>query len=216
MTGTFISSTRRLLVVALAACALVIASLSVADPAHATAPNIPSKATALAELAALTVTPEGSSSGYDRAKFPHWQTVSGSCNAREMVLQRDGIDVSVGSDCQPTAGRWYSPYDGVTLYSSSDVDIDHVVPLAEAWRSGASGWTQAKREAFANDLSYPQLRASSASSNRSKSDSDPTEWKPMSSYQCTYAKMWVRSKYHWGLTLQSAEKSALQTMLNTC
>ncbi|WP_216205132.1 GmrSD restriction endonuclease domain-containing protein [Amycolatopsis aidingensis] len=200
---------------ATAAAALTAGAL-LAPPASATAPNIPHKSTAQAELNALTVAGEGSMSGYSREAFPHWNAVSGNCNVREEVLKRDGIDVRVGADCYPDSGRWYSPYDGVTVYSAADVDIDHVVPLAEAWRSGARYWSASKRENFANDLSYPQLRASSASSNRSKGDDDPTQWKPISSYHCTYSKMWIRSKYHWGLSVQAAEKSALQSMLNTC
>lgn len=199
-------------VVALAATLIVLA----APQASATAPRIPTKATAQNELNALTVASEGSMTGYSRDKFPHWITISGTCNTREQVLKRDGIDVTVNSSCYPTSGRWYSPYDGVTLYSPSDVDIDHVVPLAEAWRSGASSWTTSKRQNFANDLYWPQLRAVSAASNRSKGDRDPAAWKPRAAYHCTYSKMWIRTKYAWGLKLQSAEKSALQTMLNTC
>ncbi|WP_205856698.1 HNH endonuclease family protein [Phytoactinopolyspora endophytica] len=203
---------------ALVVAALVIGAITLAsDPqATATAPRIPTKATAQAELNALTVAPEGSTSGYSRDKFPHWDTVSGSCNAREQVLKRDGIDVAVNGDCYPTSGRWYSPYDGVTVHSPSDVDIDHVVPLAEAWRSGASSWSDAKRREFANDLYWPQLRAASSASNRAKGDRDPASWKPRSAYHCTYAKMWIRTKYQWELTVQSAEKTELQRMVNTC
>lgn len=203
---------------ALLVVALVVAAVTfVADrPASATAPRIPHKTTAQAELNALTVRGEGSMTGYSRDKFPHWDTVSGTCSTREQVLKRDGISVVVNSACYPTSGRWYSPYDGVTLDSPAEVDIDHVVPLAEAWRSGASGWTVAKRRQFANDLYWPQLRASSVASNRAKGDRDPSAWKPRAAYHCTYSKMWIRSKYAWGLTVQSAEKTELQRMLNTC
>lgn len=78
--------------------------------------------------------------GYSRELFPHWITVSGTCNTRETVLKRDGTNVVAGSDCYPDSGSWYSPYDGITEYVASDIDIDHVVPLAEAWRSGADSW----------------------------------------------------------------------------
>ena len=154
--------------------------------------------------------------GYSRDLFPHWITISGTCNARETVLKRDGSGVAVGGDCNPTSGSWFSQYDGVTLASSSSVDIDHVVPLAEAWRSGANTWATSTRQSFANDLSHPQLIAVSASSNRSKGDQDPTTWKPRASYQCTYSRMWIRAKYTWSLRVQSAEKSSLQGMLNGC
>jgi Protein of unknown function (DUF1524) len=197
--------------------AAVTLTAALATPAHATPPNIPSKATAQAELNALAVAAEGSMTGYSRDLFPHWITISGTCNTREVVLQRDGTNVVVGGDCYPTSGSWYSPYDGITAFLASDIDIDHVVALAEAWRSGANSWTTSKRQAFANDLNYPQLIAVTDDVNAAKGDKDPASWRPpRTSYHCTYAKMWIRSKYHWGLRLQSSEKSALQSMLNTC
>lgn len=155
--------------------------------------------------------------GYSRDLFPHWITISGTCNARETVLKRDGSGVAVDGACNPTSGSWFSQYDGVTITSSSSVDIDHVVPLAEAWRSGAASWATSTRQSFANDLTRPQLIAVSATSNRSKGDQDPSTWRPTrTSYHCTYSRMWIRTKYAWSLRLQSAEKSALQSMLNTC
>ncbi|MET7951609.1 DUF1524 domain-containing protein [Micromonospora sp. NPDC005324] len=207
--------------VAVATTAVVIASAGLlgvsAQPASATPPGIPSKATAQAQLNALTVATEGSTSGYSRDLFPHWITISGSCNTREQVLKRDGTSVVVDSSCAATSGRWYSPYDGATWSAASDVDIDHVVPLAEAWRSGANSWTTSRRQSFANDLSRPQLIAVTDNVNQSKGDQDPSTWQPsLSSYRCTYSKMWITVKYNWGLRLQSSEKSALQTMLNTC
>ncbi|RZU76065.1 uncharacterized protein DUF1524 [Micromonospora kangleipakensis] len=201
-------------VAALAGACLVAVN---AQPAMATPPGIPSKATAQSQLNALTVAAQGSTSGYSRDLFPHWITISGTCNTREQVLKRDGTSVVVDSSCAATSGRWYSPYDGATWYAASDVDIDHVVPLAEAWRSGANSWTTSRRQSFANDLTRPQLIAVTDNVNQSKGDQDPSTWQPsLSSYRCTYSKMWITVKYSWGLTLQSSEKSALQTMLNTC
>ncbi|MDG6103668.1 HNH endonuclease [Dactylosporangium aurantiacum] len=195
----------------------VLAALVLGAPSPATPPGIPSKSTAQSWLTALTVAAEGSTSGYSRDLFPHWITISGTCNTRETVLKRDGSSVVTDSSCAATSGRWYSPYDGATWTAASDVDIDHVVPLAEAWRSGASSWTTAKRQSFANDLTRPQLIAVTDNVNQAKGDQDPSTWQPsLSSYRCTYAKMWIAVKYYWALKLQSAEKSALQTMLNTC
>ncbi|NUP45498.1 MAG: HNH endonuclease, partial [Streptomyces sp.] len=111
----------------------------------------------------------------------------------------------------------YSQYDGVTTTDPSTFDIDHLVPLAEAWDSGASGWTTARRQAFANDVTRPQLIAVSASSNRSKSDQDPAEWVPTrSAYVCTYVRAWVQVKYYYDLSVDSAEKSALTSYLAGC
>jgi hypothetical protein len=197
--------------------AAAAASVSLAPAALAAPPNIPSKATAQSELNALTVAAEGSMTGYSRDLFPTWITISGTCNTREWVLKRDGTSVVTGGDCVPTSGSWFSEYDGVTISPSSGVDIDHVVPLAEAWRSGAAAWSTSTRQGFANDVTRPQLIAVSASSNRSKGDQDPSTWQPTrTAYRCTYSKMWIASKSYWGLWLQSTEKSALQVMLNTC
>ncbi|MEU7526193.1 HNH endonuclease family protein [Saccharothrix sp. NPDC042600] len=192
-------------------------TLGLTAPAQATPPDIPSAATANSELAALTVASEGSTTGYSRDLFPHWTTVSGTCNTRETVLKRDGTNVVTDSNCAATSGRWYSPYDGATWSVASDVDIDHIVPLAEAWRSGASSWTTSRRQSFANDLSGPQLIAVTDNVNQAKGDQDPALWKPpLTSYWCTYAKMWVHTKYRWGLKVNSAEKTALLSMLGRC
>jgi Protein of unknown function (DUF1524) len=195
----------------------VVAGLAIAGPAQATPPNIPSAATARTELGTLTVATQGSMSGYSRDKFPHWITISGSCDTRETVLKRDGTSVVTSSSCAATSGTWRSPYDGATWTAAGDVDIDHIVPLAEAWRSGASAWTTARRQSFANDLTRPQLIAVTDNVNQSKGDQDPSTWQPsVTAYRCTYARMWVGVKYYYDLALQSAEKSALQTMLSNC
>lgn len=185
------------------------------SPVSALPSGLPSKATAQSELNALTVKTEGTMTGYSRDLFPHWSSQGGGCDTRQVVLKRDA-DSYVGS-CPVTSGSWYSYYDGLTFTNPSDLDIDHVVPLAEAWRSGASSWTTTTRQAFANDLEGPQLIAVSASSNRSKGDQDPSTWQPTrSGASCGYSKMWIHTKSRWSLSLQAAEKTALQTMLNTC
>jgi hypothetical protein len=195
--------------------ATLIAGL--AGPAAAQPPGIPGGATAKSDLAQLTVAPDGSQTGYSRDKFPHWIDQGNSCNTREVVLKRDGTNVKTGSDCAPTSGSWFSPYDGATWTSASDVDIDHVVPLAAAWRTGASSWTTAQRQAFANDLSDPQLIAVTDNVNQEKGDKSPDQWKPPTvGYWCTYASMWVAVKHKFKLTVNSAEKSALTDMLNRC
>lgn len=209
--------TRGLMIVLVALLAFVVTAVAVAPNAAAFPPDVPSKSQVQSELNALRVATEGSMTGYSRDKFPHWHTVSGTCNTRETVLKRDGSNVVVGSDCYPDSGRWYSYYDGVTRYAASQISIDHVVALAEAWRSGASGWTTSRREAFANDINGPQLIAVTTEVNSSKGDRDPSSWKPpRTSAYCGYSKFWIHTKYRWGLSLQSAEKSALQSMLNTC
>ena len=194
-----------------------VLSAAVVTIAEATPPGIPTASTAKTELTSLTVKADGSQSGYSRDLFPHWIDQGNSCNTREVVLKRDGKNVVTNSSCAATAGSWYSPYDGATWTAASDVDIDHVVPLADAWRTGASSWTTAQRQAYANDLSAPQLIAVTDNVNQAKGDQDPSSWQPSrTAYRCTYAKMWIASKYHWALRLQPAEKTALQAMLDTC
>ncbi|MER8162408.1 HNH endonuclease family protein [Streptomyces sp. NPDC094472] len=169
------------------------------------------------QLASLTVAPGDDAPGYSRAKFPHWATQYGTCDTREVVLARDGEGVTHDGQCRATAGSWRSAYDGVVLDAASKVDINHVVPLKEAWRSGASQWTTADRRAFANDLAHSQLTAVSALSNRAKSDKDPSEWQPdLVSYHCTYARAWISVKLTHALTTDEGERAALTGMLDRC
>ncbi|GHJ37932.1 HNH endonuclease family protein [Streptomyces sp. TS71-3] len=204
-------STLGAVVATVSACALLTST-----PAQASPPTPIAVSTAHTYLSELTVATEGSMSGYSRDKFPHWITQSGSCDTREVVLKRDGTGIQQGSDCYPTSGSWYSEYDGATWTAASDVDIDHIVPLAEAWTSGASSWTTAQRQSFANDLTRPQLIAVTDNVNQSKSDQDPAEWlPPRAAYHCTYARMWIQVKHYYKLTVDSSEKSALQSVLNS-
>ena len=171
-------------------------------------------------LAALKVAPAGTMDGYSRESFEHWvaQPQAGrNCNTREAVLERDGTGVRVNGACEATSGSWTSAYNGERISEPSKIDIDHTVPLANAWRSGAREWSVQRREEFANDLRLPQLLAVDAGSNRAKGDQDPSTWKPSrSTFWCTYARAWIQVKWFYGLTLQSSEKTALQSMLNTC
>jgi hypothetical protein len=100
----------------------------------------------------------------------------------------------------------------------SDLDIDHMVPLGNAHRSGGARWTTTVKRSYANDLDLDAaLIAVSASANRSKGDSSPDEWKPPAATAwCGYATWWVDVKYEWSLTVTVAEKSALADMLGTC
>ncbi|MGH3467999.1 MAG: HNH endonuclease family protein [Thermocrispum sp.] len=117
-----------------------------------------------------------------------------------------------------TGGRWESYYDGETVTDSSDLDIDHVIALAEAWDSGASSWSTQRREAFANDLGAEQsLVAVTASSNRSKSDRDPAEWlPPAETALCTYTTAWVATKLRWDLAVDAGEQATLENLAADC
>ncbi|WP_229067695.1 HNH endonuclease family protein [Actinoplanes sp. DH11] len=187
------------------------------DPGSSTGQTPPvESADARAQLDALTVAKAGSMRGYSREKFPHWRDTGDNCDVRDSVLERDGDKVK-RSGCNVVAGSWRSIYDDQVLNSPTKVDIDHMVPLANAWRSGAAKWDNDKRSDFANDLDRPQLIAVSASSNRSKGDQDPSTWKPTARDSwCTYAVDWVTVKSYWELTVTDAEKTALNDMLETC
>lgn len=117
------------------------------------------------------------------------------------------------------SGRWYSIFDGRTHLLATEVQIDHLVALSEAWDSGASLWTKERRLKYANDLGYSgSLSAMTTKLNGNckklcKSDKDPAEWLPAMS-RCVYAQRWVAIKYRWGLSVDSAEKQALSRLLS--
>lgn len=146
--------------------------------------------------------------GYERDTFRHWIDANGDCqDTRDEVLEAESLVATTG--CDVTEGEWRSYYDGVTTEDPSTFDIDHMVPLAEAWDSGAKRWTKNTRERFANDLGDRRsLVAVTASSNRSKSDRDPAEWMPDRAH-CTYVRQWVAVKLRWRLTVDRPERRSL-------
>lgn len=172
-------------------------------------------ADAPADLDRLVVAPEGGEEGYDRELFEHWVDADGDgCDTRCEVLEEERrTDLAGLPD-----GGWLSLYDGYTTDDPGELDIDHVVPLAEAWRSGASDWDAERREAFANDLDDPRaLVAVTAATNRAKGDRDPAEWQPPArGAWCWYGEAWVATKLRWGLTADQAEVDALRNMLAGC
>lgn len=202
------------------AVVLALATAAVAAPVELLGRALPtpvSGATARSYLSQLTVAVDSNTPAYSRDLFKTWDTISGKCDTRETVLIRDGTDVVTDSSCKPTSGNWVSPYDGVPTTNPSDLDIDHLVPLKEAWLSGARNWTPAQREALANDLTRPQLVAVTDNLNDSKGDKDIAQWQPpLASYRCTYARAWVQVKYFYSLTIDSAEKTALESILADC
>ncbi|MDQ0990620.1 HNH endonuclease family protein [Streptomyces sp. V3I7] len=207
---------RRFGIVAALTGLLASVALLNSPTASAALPTPVSGATARSYLSQLTVASENRT-GYSRDLFPTWITISGTCNTREWILKRDGSNVVTDSACVAQSGSWYSPYDGATWYAAADVDIDHLVPLAEAWDSGASKWTTSQRQGFANDVTRPQLLAVTDNVNQAKGDQDPSTWMPsVSSYRCTYVRAWVQVKYYYNLSVDSAEKSALTNYLSGC
>lgn len=194
---------------AVAGCALT--------PVPASPTGTPTAPVTGGQLNQLTVSAGLTMAGYSRAKFHIWAEQGGGCNTRDVVLKRDGHGVTATATCKITQGTWVSPYNGKTYTDPLKLDIDHLVPLANAWKSGAKNWTDAQREQFANDLTRPQLLAVDLTDNRAKGDQDPSQWKPPSrSYWCQYAQKWVTVKAYWHLTVTAPEKAALADMLGTC
>jgi hypothetical protein len=135
----------------------------------------------------------------------------------DTVQKRDGDSVQTNSQCQAVSGTWTSPYDGTTWTQRDDLDIDHMVPLAQAWRSGTNAWTTARRRQFVNDLESPQPWTGTDNVNQAKGDKDPGLRKPpLVSFHCTYARSWTDVKYRYQLSVDQAERTALQNMLATC
>jgi hypothetical protein len=193
------------------------AALLAASQVATTPVVLPAESTTVQRLLRAIPTAQERPAGYDRDLFSVWLS-SGGCDTRERVLARQNLDPNGGGDCGDDFGLWYSAYDGQRTSNPSSFDVDHVVPLAEAWASGGHRWSERTRDAFANDVAYvPSLLAVTAESNRSKSDQDPAEWMPpLESYRCTYLRNWVAIKYRWQLTMDSTERSFIHSGLNGC
>jgi len=167
---------------------------------------------------------------YDRKAFgSRWSdTDRNGCNQRDDVLLRDAQTGTTRTqqqgrcDHDVVAGTWLDPYTGRTLTftdlkdpkQSVAIQIDHIVPLAEAWRSGASDWSNDRRRQYANDLD--NLLAVDGPTNASKSSYDPASWRPRQAFQCTYATRWIEVKHRWDLSADPSEVAALRDMLTTC
>ncbi len=212
---------KRVLVLALSMAVSVLLLLVPAQPANAATVYIAKAVngykftvTVASAVEKLKVATENRY-GYERSKFKHWHDADRDCqNTRAEVLKAESQVATTG--CSITYGKWYSTYDGATFKLASDVDIDHVVALAEAWDSGARGWSTARREAYANDLADPRsLIAVSDNSNAAKGDKDPTDWLPARNV-CGYIRMWTLVKIRWDLKVDPAEKAFLRDAAATC
>lgn len=150
---------------------------------------------------------------YDRSDWRHW--TGSPCNTRQDVLIKQGNDVETDDDCRITAGSWYDPFTGETTEDSSSLDIDHIVPLGYAASHGGNDWSEDRKEEFAND--HLNLRAVSASENRSKGADGPSDYMPPNEeHHCEYAIIWVDTVYQYDLSVTAADRRALEDALATC
>jgi Domain of unknown function (DUF4214)/Protein of unknown function (DUF1524) len=192
----------------LSVLASLLVALGVMTPAAA-------QTTTVAELLrAVPVAPENTSA-YSRDNFQHWIDADGDgCDTRAEVLIVESTLVT-GGGCPVRTGQWESYFDGVVWTNASDLDVDHMVALSEAWDSGAHAWTAAQRRDFANDLTWSaSLVAVTDNVNQSKGDRDPAEWLPPSAVShCRYVTDWVSVKYRWNLSVDAAEETAIEGLL---
>ncbi len=206
---------RRTIAAVVAVPALLLATLA-ASPALALDEGASTSPSQM--LAELTVAPP-STVPYNRDLFAEGIDVDGDgCNTRREVLQLESLTpVTIPSGCDITAGQWFSWYEGVTQADPSALEMDHVVALKEAWISGAHGWNDQQRSDYANDLDIDAtLTVVTGSVNGAKSAYDPSGWVP--SYEpsrCRFASDWITVKYRWNLTVDEAEKAALQSLIDT-
>ncbi|MFD3334604.1 HNH endonuclease family protein [Streptomyces sp. NPDC058700] len=191
--------------------ALSLSLIPLIAPAPAQADEVLQLAAALDQVRVA----DESRAGYTRDKFKHWNSgldLGDGCNTRAEVLLAEAVEApTVAAGCKLSGGEWTSYYDGVEVNDPGKLDIDHMVPLAEAWDSGASAWTPARREAYANDQdASTSLVAVTARSNRQKADQDPRDWMPpLPSAHCRYISEWVGTKLRWNLAADNAEMDAL-------
>ncbi len=172
---------------------------------------------AQAEVSQLTVA-DDKAAGYKRSSFKHWiDADKNGCNTRAEVLIEEAIvKPKIGPKCKITGGKWFSAYDGKTITDASKLDVDHLVPLAEAWRSGAWKWTAAQRQSYANDLDNSEaLIAVTLSTNRSKGDKDPSLWMPAKD-QCSYTQNWISIKVKYSLTFDIKEFEKVNSLISSC
>lgn len=179
-------------------------------------------------LPTITSKPEGSKTGYERDKFNVWasQPTAGSgCDTRAVLLEQESTTpVNKNSRCTVTAGSWNDPYSGKPVDSPRGVQVDHMIPLAQAWRSGANEWSPKLRERFANDLQHGNLVVANSHDNNEKSDQDPARWLPPHD-QCGYAARYVHTYAYWSgqahkegheLSMDAVEHRALSKTLSRC
>lgn len=196
-----------------------------AAPSTPPGPLTPEADQALAELDQLQVAAPDQTP-YNRKAFGQaWaDTDRNGCDTRNDVLRRDLVDVQLKPgtrDCVVLSGRLNDPYTGGEISfvrgqgTSELVQIDHLVPLAWAWRNGAADWTPEQREQLAND--FGNLAAVDGPSNQSKSDSGPALWMPQNTaYHCTYAARFVQVLTAYSLRVPADDAAALRSTLQTC
>ncbi|MEU1334880.1 HNH endonuclease family protein [Streptomyces sp. NPDC005865] len=197
----------------LAALSLTLTPLLAAPPAPA-APGAPTETTTLADAVHRIPAADENRDGYARARFRHWNAgakADGCDTGAEVLIAEASEAPTVRGRCRITGGEWLSYFDAQEVEGTRKLDVAHLVPLAEAWDSGASEWSAARREAYANDLGAPSsLVAVTSRTHRARGAKDPSHWlPPQPSAHCRYVSEWVATKLRWDLAADPAELDAL-------
>ncbi len=178
-----------------------------------------------AQLAALAVKGRAPRTGYEREEFGQaWaDTDRNGCDTRNDVLARDLVDITTKpgtEECVVLTGTLHDVYTGTTIGfergpRSSEVQVDHVVALADAWQKGAQQWSDERRREFANDPA--NLQAVEGRANQQKGAGDAATWlPPEKGYRCVYALRQVAVKHAYGLWVTRAERDALAREIDRC
>jgi hypothetical protein len=170
-------------------------------------------------LAPLAIDDHPDGSGYKRDLFMpggRWQDTDGNgCDARKDALRAQSQPPVTSPKCSTAGGRWPLVYVPGETTDPGQVDADHVVPLANAWRSGARHWDTDRLVHYAADPAVLWIVDDGA--NQAKGDRGPEAWRPpVEAVWCTYARRWVGIKVAYGLTATTAERDALGQMLERC
>ncbi|MEV3871754.1 HNH endonuclease [Streptomyces sp. NPDC049906] len=210
--------TRRTAPLLLALAPLLVALVvAPAPPAHA------SVVLQLEDALSTLPTAEEDRTGYAPEAFPHWNAgadpVDG-CDTHREVLIAEAVEAPlVGPGCTIHGGTWTSSYDDQTVTGAGSLTVDHLVPLAEAWGSGASAWTAARREAYANDQDAPTtLTVATTRTVHQKAEQDVADWLPLEGEDyCRYLGEWVATKHRWSLSVDEDELETLKLFAdNAC
>jgi hypothetical protein len=161
-------------------------------------------------------------SPYDRREWRHWNDDDHDCQdtRTEVLIAESETPVEFRDErhCKVARGRWTCPFTGQVFTDPRKLDIDHLVPLENAHRSGGWRWSRAKKRAYANDLTEPEhLVAVRASTNRAKGSKGPDEWLPPNlAFVCRYVRDWATVKARWALKGTASEQRAVLRTLVSC
>ncbi|WP_444859493.1 GmrSD restriction endonuclease domain-containing protein [Bifidobacterium callitrichos] len=163
--------------------------------------------------------------GYVRTAFGDgWVDVDGNgCGTCDDILSRDLTNPTKLDTCRIGSGVLHDPYTGSTISftrgsdddNDGGVQIDHVVALSNAWKTGANAWSSEQRIKYANDPYV--LLAVDDQANQDKRDYAADKWLPANTgYRCNYVARQIGIKAKYSLNVTNAERAAMSQMLASC